>query len=667
MIKIRILSLLAGSLAASFTLADTIVVAGQAVSEDGASLTSPAIQVDGRPVDVDEAGRFEISVDRKSNRTLRVEISSDGFYSTVQTIHRSDFVAGEAAVLPTIEMIRKKRGRRLLMFAGDAMLSRRYFTPRNGEPALVRDSHIESDSRDLLQHVKPYVELADYASVNLETQLSAEELTDRLPKSVTFYSPPEFARTLQWAGFDYVALGNNHMFDYQSDGLQSTLETLNSLNLDYSGGGTDDAQARKPAFAEIGGTAHAFLSYVGWGGTFSPSQVAEASKGGAALGNSEVIAEDLRKIPNDASAVLQLHAGLEYSAWPAMSEQTILRQAIRDGADLVLGHHAHVVQGFEIVDDKLIAYSLGNFLFDQYHYTTQMGMLLFVWMDGDRLHRAEAVPLHINGYVPTPATGAFRYAVLHRLAKLSDPRSVCMRPNGLHAALQTCSADQRTGPQVLQVVPDINSAIPVALREHGLSPLASVVMDASGSTYRLGVDILRRGEFEYAGLFGTRDRTWIENSQSRIVTEPETLLRVDIAAGQIKGRTGQKVFERVFTTSNPATVSGRIRVDGDVRVRVLVQRRRTTDSLEAALEEGPLTEIGVAEFSSHGWREFSFDFNQPRIATRSVRLLFEVEDLSENGAVVDLDDLAWVEWYTPWIGPADNVAPTYATHLQYQN
>jgi len=652
-------------LAMGLARAESITVTGQIVSEDGQAINGLAIQLDGQSIHSDDSGRFEFAMDASSSGPRQISVSSYDYYSTLQTVQRSDFVAGRPAVIPTIDLVRKKAGRRLLMFAGDAMLSRRYFEPRVGEPVLVRRTHVAEDSQALLRHVKPYVELAEYASVNLETQLSRLPLTDGLHKSVTFYSPPELAESLQWAGFDYTALGNNHMFDYRDAGLRSTFDVLDDLQLDYSGGGFDDEAARRPSIAKIGGESHAFLSYVGWAGTFTPNQVAEASKGGAALGTSKVIGEDLSKLPDSTTAVLQLHAGLEYSPRPAITEQTTLRQAIWDGADIAIGHHPHVLQGFEIVDKRLIAYSMGNFLFDQYHYTTQLGMLLFVWMDGDELHRAEVAPLHINGYVPTPATGAFRFSVLHRLAKLSD-NSVCMRPNGFHATVQACADDEKTKSQQIRAAWNNKAQLPVALRNLGASPLAPVDIVKANAPYRLGVDILRRGDFDYSGSFDTHDRTWIEDEHSEITTSGGPRLRVNVAAGNTSARTGLKVFERVFAISNPATVSGRVKVTRKVRLRALLQRRRITDALDQALSEGPVTEIGTVSLEPDGWQNFVFEYDQPRLATRSVRLLFEIEDLSGDGASAELDDLAWIEWSTPWINAEDNAQPIYATHMQFQ-
>jgi poly-gamma-glutamate capsule biosynthesis protein CapA/YwtB (metallophosphatase superfamily) len=664
MTGIRIAAVIAACFVSVWATADITVVTGQVIGEDDLRLEGLTVRLDGQSLSTNKAGQFEFSIAPTSAVPVRLEVSATDHYPALQTLHRSDFVTGAKAELPTIELVRKKPGRHLLLFAGDSMLSRRYFEPRAGEPALVRRSHIDEDSRALLQHIKPYVELADYASANLETQLSDKVLTEHLKKSVTFYSPTGLAASLAWAGFDYVALGNNHMFDFMDDALQSTLDTLDRIQLDYSGGGFDDTRARRPAMIELGGETFAFLSYVGWPGTFSPSQVAEASKGGAALGTSESIAEDLGATPEEAITVLQLHAGLEYSARPALTEQTTLRQAVSDGADLAVGHHAHVLQGFEIYQGKLIAYSLGNFLFDQYHYTTQMGMLLFVWMDGDRLHRAEVVPLHINGYLPTPATGEFRYSILNRLAALSDANSVCMHPNGLHARVKACDEAASTASRRIAITRLPQSPVPIALRSLGATPVVPVEIDASGSDYRLGVDLWRRGDFEYAGLFETRDRSWIENDRVQIVSGDDPHLRIEIGEPGTAIRTGLKVFERVFAISNPATVSGRIRADSKVQIRVMLQSRRITDTLEMALTDGRVKEIATMTVEPGTWTGFAFDYDQPREELRSIRLLFEVEDLSNNGASVELDDIAWVEWRTPWMQADDKAGPEFATHLQ---
>ena len=653
------------------SLSDSLVVTGRIVDEARSPISNAVVSINARPAKVNENGEYQFVVD--STEPLLIDIGADGYYRVVHTFHRSDFAGGSKQVAD-VELVRKVPQRRMLVFAGDAMLARRYFEPRAGEPALVRSDHIIEDGQNLLRTIKPYIELADFASVNHETQLSSGKLKQPLPKSVTFYSPVELPAILGWAGFDYVALGNNHTWDYQDKGLASTTRALDEAELAYSGAGMDEAEARQPHIAQLGGQSYGFLSYVGWAGTFSPSQAAEGKKGGAALGGSAVFKEDLRKIPGSTVLVLQYHSGLEYSEAPAMSERMRLREAVDQGADLAIGHHAHVIQGFEVYRNRLVAYSLGNFLFDQYHYTTQLGMLLYVWMDGEDLHRAEVVPMNINGYVPTPATGRFRFSVLNRLARLSRPYNTCLRENGAHAIIESCGKDASSDMQVVEIGDIKTRKVPVHLGELGMTPLSPVAFQAEGKMFRLGTDILRRGDFESSGLHGTSDRAWIQNKAVTILdgksgNDSSRLLQIQVPKNEVI-RTGMKVFERTFTLSNPTTVRGRIHTDGAASVKFSLQRRRIDDELSKALDSGPTRAVGGLRVAQAGWHDFSFDFDQPRISTRSVRLLVDVRDDSDrsDGTTVLFDDLAWIEWRTPWMDGAANVADTaFATHLQFHS
>jgi len=644
--------------------ADSLMVTGRVIDEAQSPISSAVVSVNSLPANVNENGEYQFVVD--SAEPLLIDISADGYYRVLHTMHQSDFTDGSKQVAD-IELVSKAPQRRLLVFAGDAMLARRYFEPRAGEPALVRSDHITEDGQNLLRTIKPYIELADFASVNHETQLSSGRLRHRLPKSVTFYSPTELASILRWAGFDYVALGNNHTWDYQDKGLASTTRALDEAELAYSGAGMDEAEARQPHIAQLGGQPYGFLSYVGWAGTFSPSQAADGKKGGAALGGSAVFKEDLRKIPGSTVSVLQYHSGLEYSEAPAVSERMRLREAVDQGADVAIGHHPHVIQGFEVYRNRLVAYSLGNFLFDQYHYTTQLGMLLYVWMDGEDLHRAEVVPMNINGYVPTPATGRFRFSVLSRLARLSRPYNTCLRENGAHAIVESCGKNAASDFQVVDISDIETRKTPVHLGEFGLSPLTPAAFKAEAQMYRLGTDILRRGDFESSGLHGTSDRTWLESDAVTISNDDSRVLHVELSMNSYV-RTGMRVFERVFAPSNPTTVRGRFHTNGAASVQFLLQRRRMDDELDDALESGPITPIGGTRVSEAGWHDFSFDFDQPRVSTRSVRLLIDVRDDSgrSDGTIVLFDDLAWIEWRTPWLG-GDNAASdaAFATHVQF--
>lgn len=637
-------------------------ISGRVLGDDGKALAGAVIEVAGQRVVSDPDGGFGMTVTAPGPVALR--IAADGYYTTLHTYAAAD-IAGLDGDLGNITLVAHRPDRRLLLFAGDAMLARRFFEPPDGEPVLVRRRHVLEDGKKRLSAIRPYVELADFATVNMETQLASRRPEGRLSKSVTFYSPPEFAKLLEWCGFDYVALGNNHTWDYQEAGLRSTFVALDATRLGYSGAGFDEPTARAAHLADLDGKRFAFLSYVGWAGTFSPHQAAEGSKGGAALGSSQVFAEDLAALPADATAVLQYHSGLEYSDEPALSERTRLRLAIDDGADVAIGHHAHILQGLEVYRNRLIAYSMGNFLFDQTYYTTQLGMLLYVWMDGDEMYRAEVVPMYVNAYVPTPATGAMRYAILHRLARLSRPLGTCLLPNGAHATVGSCEehAVQRL---------DLGAARPgngpVSLQQIGIGPTAPASFALSGYRYRLGTDILPQGDFESFGAHAIPGRGWLLGPDAEVVDGESRQLRLSVPENAAL-QTGMSAFQRVFTRSNPTTLAGRIHADGPVTVRFRLQRRRPATPLAEALANGPLLTVGGLRVEQPGWQRFSLDFDQPRVGTEAVRLLIDVADDpdSPGGAEVLLDDLAWIEWRSPWIN-GDNgfIDVHYATHAQFQ-
>lgn len=109
--------------------------------------------------------------------------------------------------------------------------------------------------------------------------------------------------------------------------------------------------------------------------------------------------------------------------------------------------------------------------------------------------------------------------------------------------------------------------------------------------------------------------------------------------------------------------------DGEVRIHLQLQRRRKDDSLDDAPVRRAIRNIAELRVPAGDWREFSFDFDQLGVSTHSVRLLIEVQDVSgeKQGVTVGLDDLAWVEWSTPWLDNRDGIpAGNFATHVHFK-
>jgi len=628
-----------------------------------------AVSVNGRKASVDGRGRFRANLG--DDDVFSIRLSAPGYYSMLHTYSRADFdhANGESIEVPPITLVARKPERRLLAFAGDTMMGRRFTTPRAGEKTLIRPGNALSDMQSVLHPVKPYLELADFASVNLETQLADTTPTNPLGKSIVFYTHPAAAEALRWSGVDYVALGNNHSYDFGDPGLLETLDILNKAGLAHSGAGLDDREARRPAVLDVDGASLALFSYVGWPGRFEPNQVAGSDKGGAAYGTERAIVEDMSGAPAGSLSVVQYHSGLEYVSEPGLTEETRLKLAVDNGADVAVGHHPHVIQGFEVYRGRLIAYSLGNFVFDQYIPSTHASVLLYAWYDGEHLFRAEAVPLHISDYTPTPASGAMRYDILQRLARLSRGSATCTERSGAHLVIRECRQPAAQQQDIRITAGESATGI------HRLSDLGADAMPAvrsvqSEQAYRLGLDLIRRGDFEYHGLFGTGDRYWLTGPAANIVTRESQALEVSLRDGNAVS-TGMKVFTRVFSRSAPASFAVRATSDGRACVRVELQRRPDGMGFEEALRNGPSTVLLEREIAA-GSQTLEVDFQLPRTRTRGIRLLLDVRpcDKRSDSVTVLFDDLALIEWQTPWLAagaPVSRPEHTQATHVQVQS
>jgi poly-gamma-glutamate synthesis protein (capsule biosynthesis protein) len=192
---------------------------------------------------------------------------------------------------------------------------------------------------------------------------------DPWPKGYTFRTPPVFASGLREAGFDLVSLANNHTLDYGAVGLLDTIDALDVVRVAHVGAGRDSSLAHNPVILDANGLTVAFLGYAqtpSEGGGFSIEQwAASPSAAGIALPSSRAIAADIAAARQLADFVVVLvHAGSEYVNTPDDTQRRIVDDVLAAGADAYIGAHAHVVQPIEQRGEQLIAWGLGNFIFD---------------------------------------------------------------------------------------------------------------------------------------------------------------------------------------------------------------------------------------------------------------------------------------------------------------
>lgn len=189
------------------------------------------------------------------------------------------------------------------------------------------------------------------------------------PKAYTFRTPPHYAAGLKQAGFDFVSLANNHTMDYGAAGLVDTMGALETAGIAFAGAGTDEAGAYRPVVVEAAGLRVAFVAMVATpdeGSGFSIWEWAPSGGSpGVAIGSPEAVATVVGRAKRQADfVVVMIHAGTEYSTAADATQRALVAAALAAGAVAVVGSHPHVPQAIEWSEGTLVAWSLGNFIFD---------------------------------------------------------------------------------------------------------------------------------------------------------------------------------------------------------------------------------------------------------------------------------------------------------------
>lgn len=183
----------------------------------------------------------------------------------------------------------------------------------------------------------------DFTFVNLEGVLADSAKGQNKNLKWNFRGATEYADILTLGSVEGVTLGNNHSGDYGKTGLQSTQETLDKAGIEW-------CLDRKACFYEKDGVKIAFLGF--WSASFAD--------------NREWLKTEIPRLKKEegcSAVVVNYHGGRQYWQKHRDSQTQDMRYAIDHGADLVIGHHPHVLQGMEIYKERLIVYSLGNFCY----------------------------------------------------------------------------------------------------------------------------------------------------------------------------------------------------------------------------------------------------------------------------------------------------------------
>jgi len=292
-----------------------------------------------------------------------------------------------------------------------------------------------------LAKVQDLLRQADITFGNLESPLGVGGT--KLPgKGIWFRANPDSVKALVDGGFDVVSLANNHALDYDTPPFLQTFQVLQGHNILAVGGGKDAAEANRPAIVEKDGVRVAFLAYsemadIIWSLQYPRMLKATETDPGIAPLVVRDIVRDIKSARKDADmVVVSLHWGVEYADDPTPAQRETAHALVDAGADLILGHHPHTLQGVEIYRNAVIAYSLGNFVFDQsWSDKTEEGLILQAQIGPLGVEEAWLLPVVISEAQPAVATNPRGEKVLAKVTELSRQLGTTLTVDGYRAVL----------------------------------------------------------------------------------------------------------------------------------------------------------------------------------------------------------------------------------------
>ena len=347
-------------------------------------------------------------------------------------------------------------------FVGDIMMGRRY----EESDGIITTQGVQSlfePTRNLLGMA------ADLSIANLEIPLSNQGYPHPT-KGIVFRCAPENVSGLVYGGIDVVSLANNHILDYMEPAMIQTQNILNEAGIAHSGSGMNSYEAYLPIIKSVKGQVIAFLASsdrTGQYNNYQPYLNAGENKSGFAYMTPYYLRQQINSVESFADLiVMEMHAGSEYShapgsdydsisrladfknmktnpassigfqmtpdqeneiddySWrldrPKLWDRAIRHFAIDEGADLVVVHHPHIIQGLEVYNGKLIAHSLGNFIFDLNYPETYPSMILNSKADESGFTEFMIDPVYIDDYLTVPAKGELGNQILSHIANLSN-------------------------------------------------------------------------------------------------------------------------------------------------------------------------------------------------------------------------------------------------------
>jgi poly-gamma-glutamate capsule biosynthesis protein CapA/YwtB (metallophosphatase superfamily) len=268
-----------------------------------------------------------------------------------------------------------------IIFTGDMMLDR-------GTRKVIEKKSLSF----LFDDIDGLLKQHDIVVANAEGAFCDRGLTPS-PKAFNFRMDPEWLPQLRSEGITHVCLANNHSIDYGKKGLEQTYQNLIRNDITPVGYATEGSSC-SPVLIKKNGITLAL---------FSSSFLYEKESSGICHESGVNLTHRIRNFKKNHPGVLIilcLHWGLEMRKLPEKQQQEQAHSFINAGADLIIGHHPHVVQPVEQYKGKWIFYSLGNFIFDNNQILSNKGIFACFSVGNNQINLDKTIPFHIRNSKP---------------------------------------------------------------------------------------------------------------------------------------------------------------------------------------------------------------------------------------------------------------------------
>jgi poly-gamma-glutamate synthesis protein (capsule biosynthesis protein) len=306
-----------------------------------------------------------------------------------------------------------------LAFTGDVMLGR-----------LVNDYVIRGDkaSNFVWGDMIGLLKNSDLSIINLENAIAKSgRKWSKTPKVFFFKADPKAIDALKAAGINYVTLANNHVLDYEEEAFLETLRNLEKNNIAYAGAGRNIREASKPDLLEAKGIKIAVIAFTDnmpeWEATKKKPGVhyVEVSLEERNFGRVETIIKDAK---NEADFIIvSAHWGPNMRQRPTKEFMEFAHAVMDSGADIFHGHSAHIFQGIEIYNEKLIMYDTGDFVDDyaiDQRLRNDQTFLFLVTLSKNKIEKIDLIPGLINRMQVNKAHGNEFEEIADKMIKLSE-------------------------------------------------------------------------------------------------------------------------------------------------------------------------------------------------------------------------------------------------------